>query len=108
AVTFLVRSIARGAWGALLLMVLPAFGALAGKPNILILLADDLGYSDIGCYGGEIETPAIDGLAREGLRFTQFYNSARCWPTRAALLSGYFPQEVRRDLAPGLLTGKGE
>lgn len=98
----------RGAWGALLLIVLPALGAPTDKPNILILLADDLGYSDIGCYGGEIETPTIDALAREGLRFTQFYNSARCWPTRAALLSGYYPQEVRRDLAPGLSTGKGE
>ena len=53
------------------------------RPNIVILLADDMGYSDLGCYGGEIETPNLDALARNGLRFTQFYNTARCWPTRA-------------------------
>jgi arylsulfatase len=67
------------------------------KPNVLIILADDMGYSDVACYGGEISTPNIDRLANGGLRFTQFYNTARCWPTRAAILTGYYAQEVRRD-----------
>lgn len=66
-------------------------------PNILVLLADDLGFSDLGCYGGEIATPHLDALASGGMRFTQFYNTARCWPSRAALLTGYYPQQVRRD-----------
>ena len=69
-------------------------------------MADDMGYSDLGCYGGEIETPHLDGLARDGLRFTQFYNTARCWPTRAALLTGYYAQQVRRDSLPGVKRGK--
>ena len=64
-------------------------------------MADDLGFSDLGCYGGEIETPNLDRLAAGGLRFTQFYNSARCWPTRAALMTGYYAQQVRRDKIPG-------
>jgi arylsulfatase A-like enzyme len=75
------------------------------KPNILILLADDMGFSDLGCYGGEIHTPNLDGLARNGLRFSQFYNTARCWPSRAALLTGYYAQQVRRDTVPGILSG---
>jgi arylsulfatase len=65
-------------------------------------MADDLGYSDLGCYGSEIETPHLDALAQNGLRFTQFYNTARCWPTRAALLTGYYAQQVRRDVIPGV------
>src|SRR6185436_12997445 len=72
------------------------------RPNILILFADDLGYSDLGCYGGEIATPNLDGLAKNGLRFTQFYNTARCWPSRAAILTGYYAQQVRRDTVPGV------
>ncbi len=75
------------------------------KPNVLIVLADDLGYSDLGCYGSEIQTPNLDALASQGLRFTQFYNTARCWPTRAALLTGYYAQQVRRDTVPGIPTG---
>jgi arylsulfatase A-like enzyme len=66
----------------------------------VIILADDLGYSDLGCYGGEIATPNLDALARGGLRFTQAYNTARCWPSRAALLTGYYAQQVRRDALP--------
>src|SRR5687767_3156661 len=73
----------------------------AQRPNIVIILADDLGYSDIGCYGGEIETPNLDQLAKNGLRFTQFYNTARCWPTRAAILTGYYPQQVGMDPPTG-------
>jgi arylsulfatase len=75
------------------------------KPNILIILADDMGFSDAGCYGGEIATPNLDLLAKNGLRFTQFYNTARCWPTRAALLTGYYAQQVRRDTFPGIPSG---
>ena len=73
----------------------------AKKLNILLIMADDLGFSDLGCYGGEIDTPNLDGLAKNGLRFTRFYNTARCWPTRAALLTGYYAQQVRRDTIPG-------
>jgi len=60
-------------------------------------MADDLGYSDLGVYGGEIQTPNLNGLAQKGLRFTQFYNTGRCWPSRAALLTGYYAQQIRRD-----------
>lgn len=73
------------------------------RPNILFILADDLGFSDIGCYGGEIATPNLDRLATNGVRFTQFYNTARCWPTRAALLTGYYPQQIRMDPPRGKL-----
>ena len=58
-----------------------------------------------GCYGGEIQTPNLDRLAAGGLRFTQFYNTARCWPSRAALLTGYYAQQVRRDTVPGVPSG---
>jgi arylsulfatase len=78
-------------------------GPSRGRPNILVILADDLGYSDIGCYGGEISTPNLDGLAAGGLRFTQFYNTARCWPTRSSLLSGYYAPQIRMDPPKGLL-----
>ncbi len=74
----------------------------ADKPNIIFILADDLGYSDLGCYGGEIATPNIDSLAKNGLRFTQCYNTARCWPSRGALMTGYYAQEIHRDELPGL------
>jgi arylsulfatase A-like enzyme len=77
------------------------------RPNVVIFLADDLGFSDLGCYGGEIKTPNLDALAAGGLRFTQFYNTARCWPTRGALLSGYYAQQIRRDTVPGTRSGGG-
>ncbi|MHC4878241.1 MAG: sulfatase-like hydrolase/transferase [Planctomycetota bacterium] len=64
------------------------------RPNIIVILSDDMGFSDIGCYGGEIETPTLDGLAENGLRFTQFYNTGRCCPTRACLLSGLYPHQA--------------
>ena len=73
------------------------------KPNVLIILADDLGYSDIGCYGSEIDTPNLDRLASHGLRFTQCYNTARCWPTRSALITGYYPQQIHMDPPQGRL-----
>ena len=66
----------------------------AKRPNVLLILADDLGWSDLGCYGGEIQTPNLDALAKNGLRFTQFYNSARCCPSRAALLTGVNPHQA--------------
>ena len=66
----------------------------AERPNIVVILADDMGYSDLGCYGGEISTPNIDALAMGGLRFTQFYNAARCCPSRASLLTGLYPHQT--------------
>ncbi len=67
------------------------------RPNIIVIMADDLGYSDLGCYGGEIETPNLDKLAKGGIRFTQFYNAARCCPTRASLLTGKYPHQAGLD-----------
>lgn len=64
------------------------------RPNIILIMSDDMGYSDIGCYGGEINTPNLDRLAAGGLRFTQFYNTARCCPTRASLLTGLYPHQA--------------
>ncbi|MEM1326458.1 MAG: Ig-like domain-containing protein [Bacteroidota bacterium] len=64
------------------------------KPNVVVILADDMGFSDIGCYGGEIQTPNIDALANDGIRFRRFYNTTKCSPTRAALLTGQYPHEA--------------
>lgn len=64
------------------------------RPNIIVIMTDDVGYSDIGCYGGEIQTPHLDQLAGNGVRFTQFYNNARCCPSRAALLTGLDPHQA--------------
>jgi arylsulfatase len=64
------------------------------RPNLIIILADDVGYSDLGCYGSEIATPNLDALAQGGVRFTQFYNTARCCPTRASLLTGLYPHQA--------------
>ncbi len=64
------------------------------RPNIIVILADDMGFSDAGCYGGEIHTPNIDYLARNGIRYTQFYNTSRCCPTRASLLTGLYNQQA--------------
>jgi arylsulfatase A-like enzyme len=69
------------------------------RPNIIIIMADDMGFSDLGCYGGEIKTPGIDRLASEGMRFSQFYNCAICGPSRASLMTGCYPWEVGQ--APG-------
>jgi len=86
-----------------LLALLTALTALAAplpadppapRPNIIVILSDDMGFSDLGCYGGEIRTPALDSLAAAGLRFTQFYNTARCCPTRASLLTGLYPHQA--------------
>ena len=64
------------------------------RPNIALIMADDMGWSDAGCYGGEISTPSIDSLAKDGMRFTQFYNCARCWTTRQSLLTGLYPHQM--------------
>ena len=64
------------------------------QPNIVLIMSDDMGFSDLGCYGGEIETPVLDGLAKNGLRFRQFYNGARCCPTRASLLTGLYAHQA--------------
>jgi arylsulfatase len=76
------------------LLGITAVAQTAGRPNIIIILADDMGYSDIGCYGGEIETPNINRLAQNGLRYRQFYNCARSCPTRASLLTGLYPHQA--------------
>lgn len=68
--------------------------SFSAPPNLIYILADDMGYSDIGCYGSEIETPNLDALAKGGLRFTQFYNTGRCCPTRASLLTGLYPHQA--------------
>lgn len=86
------------ALASLLLTTLPAVVQAAentvSKPNIIVILVDDMGYSDLSCYGGEIPTPNLDGLAKNGLRFTQFYNTGRCCPTRASLLTGLYPHQA--------------
>ncbi|MGB4291368.1 MAG: sulfatase-like hydrolase/transferase, partial [Bacteroidales bacterium] len=64
------------------------------KPNIILILADDMGYSDIGCFGSEIKTPNLDRLAQQGLRMTQFYNASRSCPTRASLLTGLYQHQA--------------
>lgn len=77
------------------------------SPNIILIMADDLGFSDLGCYGSEIKTPHLDQLAKEGLRFSQFYNTGRCCPTRASLMTGLYPHQAgmgwmtRNDKLPG-------
>lgn len=67
------------------------------RPNFLVIAADDMGYSDLGCYGGEIQTPHLDSLAHEGVRFAAFYNTTRCWASRSGLMTGYYPQQLNVD-----------
>ena len=89
---------------ALALSVLPVAALALGpspspleRPNVLIIMVDDMGFSDIGCFGGEIRTPNIDRLAENGLKFSQMYNTAKCYPTRASLLTGLYFQRTDRD-----------
>lgn len=86
---------------AVVVLAIASHESLVAIPNIVVIMSDDMGFSDIGCYGGEINTPNLDGLARNGLRFTQFYNTARCCPTRASLLSGVYQHQA----GIGLMTG---
>jgi arylsulfatase len=69
------------------------------RPNFLVIVADDMGFSDIGAFGSEIETPNLDTLADSGLRYTAFYNAGRCWPTRTALMTGYYERVARQGLS---------
>ena len=78
----------------ILLLGLATYGDERRQPDIVVIMADDAGYSDFGCYGGEIETPALDKLAANGLRFSQFYNTGRCCPSRAALLTGVYQHQA--------------
>jgi arylsulfatase A-like enzyme len=72
------------------------------KPNVVVILADDMGFSDAGCYGGEIDTPNTDALAAHGLRYTRMYSTARCGPSRNCLLTGYYAQQTAVDImTPG-------
>ncbi len=80
--------------GALALAALPVAAQSGSRPNIILILADDLGYSDLGCYGSEIHTPNLDRLAQNGLRFNSFYNASRSCPTRASLLTGLYPHQA--------------
>ncbi len=64
------------------------------RPNIVVMMADDMGYSDLGSYGSEIETPNLDALASSGVKLSQFYNTGRCCPTRASLLTGVYPHQA--------------
>lgn len=79
-------------WGSL--PVAASISERSPRPNIIIVMVDDMGYSDIGCYGGEIDTPNIDRMAKNGLRFSSFYNAGRCCPTRASLLTGLYPHKT--------------
>ena len=80
----------------------PSTDAAPPRPNVVIVMADDMGFSDPGCYGGEIRTPHLDGLAENGVRFSRFYNTGRCCPTRASLLSGHYPHAA----GMGWMTGE--
>ncbi len=100
------RSLHRGRWllsfVAGLLLAPAAFSA--ERPNIVLIMCDDMGYSDIGCYGGEVDTPNLNQLAAEGLRFTQFYNCAKCTTTRAALITGLYPRPQGGLLKTNMVT----
>lgn len=78
----------------MLVVCVSSANAESNRPNLLLIVADDLGFSDLGCYGGEIETPHLDRLASGGVRLTQFYTTGRCCPSRASLLTGYYPHRV--------------
>jgi arylsulfatase len=100
----------RGILGLTVALVLLAGGVARAeqvtKPNIILILADDMGYSDLGCYGGEIATPNLDQLAAGGMRFSQFYNSAKCEPTRASLMSGQYWQTCGLGITKGITMGQ--
>jgi len=84
-----------------------AWSAKRKKPNFVLIMVDDMGYSDPGCFGGEVQTPNIDRLAKGGMRFTQFYNCAKCSPTRATLLTGQYDQAVgTQDMKYGVTFGE--
>ena len=97
----------------LLMLDLPMLGVAADqptrrddRPNIVLIMVDDMGFSDLGCYGGEIDTPNLDKLAGDGLRYTQCYNMARCCPTRASLLTGLYPHKTGMGFMATIDAGK--
>jgi len=75
------------------------------KPNVVLIMADDMGFSDSECYGGDVRTPNLSALAASGLRFTRHYSTGRCWPSRASILTGYYAQQIRRDRMKGVKLG---
>lgn len=77
-----------------LAVIAPSLHAAPQQPNIILIMSDDMGFSDLGCYGGEIQTPNLDKLAKGGVRLSQFYNTGRCCPTRASLLTGLYPHQA--------------
>ncbi len=85
-------------------LVSAADSSSAPRPNIVLIMADDMGFSDLGCYGSEIKTPNLDRLAHEGLRFTQFYNNAKCTTTRASLVTGLYPRQTGPLLKRNMVT----
>jgi len=92
--------------GALATVAQASAAPTAARPNIVVVLADDMGFSDLGCYGGEIQTPNLDKLAAEGLRFSLFYNCALCGPSRAAIMTGLHPHQVGISAWTGLLNDR--
>ncbi|MEY3460325.1 MAG: Arylsulfatase, partial [Planctomycetota bacterium] len=89
-----VRDVLSGLLIVLSYAFVPALHAESPRPNVVVILSDDMGFSDLGCYGGEISTPVLDRLAAGGVRFEAFYNTARCCPTRASLLTGLYPHQA--------------
>ena len=81
-----------------------ALGESSPHPNVVLIMCDDMGFSDIGCYGGEVMTPNLDRLAREGMRFTQFYNNAKCTTTRASIVTGLYPRFGSKHLRTNMVT----
>ena len=96
---------ALGAGAVSALTVKPTQAGQASQPNVILILADDMGYSDAECYGGDVRTPNLAALAEGGLRFTQHYSTGRCWPSRACILTGYYAQHIRRDTMEGIELG---
>ena len=92
--------------GFLLCTELAILSFAAKRPNVVLILADDMGYSDLGCYGGEIKTPNLDSLASNGIRYTQAYNTSKCWTTRISLLTGLYHHRSDRDFSNTALVGE--
>ena len=103
-----MKSMFRVFLGAVFLCAFFSHAAPALRPNIILIMCDDMGWSDIGCYGGEVQTPALDRLAREGMRFTQFYNNAKCTTTRASILTGLYPRRGKGGLLRQNMVTLGE
>ena len=82
-----------------LIVLINGFFQLSGKPNVLLIMADDMGYSDLGCFGGEIRTPSLDSLAENGIRFTNFYSENMCWVSRASMMTGIYHRTSLKDSA---------